>query len=338
MTAIAVRSVTRRYGEKAAVADASLDLNPGRITCLLGPSGCGKSTLLRLIAGLERPDAGEVRSGEALLSGGSVFVPPERRDIGLVFQDYALFPHLTVEKNVAFGLRDLPARERRARALAQLERVHMAERAGAWPQQLSGGEQQRVALARALAREPSVVLLDEPFSGLDGRLKTEVREAALNALRGSGAAVLIVTHDAEEAMMMADDLVLMRHGRILQAGTPRECYLHPVSASAARLLGETVELPAVIRDGRAITAFGSVPAEGEGPATVMARPEAFRLGEGETAAMVTALRYGGPFVVVELVAEGQGAVARAPLAVAPEVGHRVSVSLDPQFCAVFSGR
>jgi len=333
---IVAEGLTRRYGRKTAVDEAGLTLSAGEITCLLGPSGCGKSTLLRLIAGLETPDAGTVRTPDRILSGpGAAFVPPEQRDIGLVFQDYALFPHLTVARNVAFGLADLPAAEREARVKAQLQRVRMHEHADAWPQALSGGEQQRVALARALAREPAVVLLDEPFSGLDGRLKAEVRAAALAALRASGAAVLVVTHDAEEAMMMGDRLALMRHGRILQTGSPRDCYLKPASPSAARLLGDTVELPATLDGGRAETAFGSVVANGSGPAILVARPEAFRVADTGVEAKVGAVSFAGPFVLAEIAAGGQSAVARVPHALAPKPGDAVRIQLAPAFCSVF---
>jgi iron(III) transport system ATP-binding protein len=335
-TALTAEHLTKRYGPTLAVDDAGLSLAAGQIACLLGPSGCGKSTLLRLIAGLETPDAGSVRAGERLLSDAARFTPPEQRDIGLVFQDYALFPHLTVERNVAFGLADLPAAERRAKVAAQLERVRMADRAQTYPQALSGGEQQRVALARALAREPRVVLLDEPFSGLDGRLKAEVRAAALSALRASGAAVLVVTHDAEEAMMMADDLALMKHGRILQTGSPRDCYLRPASPEAARLLGDTVELPAMLASGKAATVFGAVPAEGAGPAILVARPEAFRVGPEGVEATVTSVHFGGPFVLAHIHAEGQRVIARVPHALAPSVGDTVRIRLEPAFCSVFA--
>lgn len=332
---LTIRGATRRYGRRLAVDGADLTLAPGRITCLLGPSGCGKSTLLRLIAGLEPLDAGEIRAGERRLSGPGTHVPPERRDVGLVFQDYALFPHLRVAENVAFGLEDGPRRERRARALALLERVRLAARADAWPGELSGGEQQRVALARALAREPGAVLLDEPFSGLDGALRAEVREAALAALRAAGAAVLIVTHDAEEAMLMADDLALMSQGRILQCGPPEQGYLAPVSMAAARLLGEANLLPGRVVGGVAETPFGDLPAPGrpEGPVEVMARPEAFRLGQG-VEAEVAAARFLGPAVTLTLAAGGCLAEVRTA-GPAPAPGQRVRVSLDPARCRLF---
>ncbi len=331
---IEVKGARRLYGRKAAVDGASLHVKEGRLTCLLGPSGCGKSTLLRLIAGLEPLDGGEIVSGGKVLSGPHTHTPPEAREIGFVFQDYALFPHLTIEQNVAFGLSHLPRDKRHARALAELERVRLADRAGAWPQALSGGEQQRVALARALARDPRAILLDEPFSGLDGRLKAEVRDATLEALRDAGAAALIVTHDAEEALMMADDLALMRDGRILQTGNPRDCYLHPVSMAAASLLGEANELPVVRQAaGKAHTAFGSVAGKGQ---VVMARPEALVLGAKGARAKVTAVRFAGSFVMATLFADQETAVARVPVAAAPKVGDEVHVSLDPAFCVVFA--
>ncbi|HYF22770.1 MAG TPA: ABC transporter ATP-binding protein [Caulobacteraceae bacterium] len=337
MSALSVENARRAYGAKVAVDGASLRLEPGRIACLLGPSGCGKSTLLRLIAGLERLDGGVVRDGERVLSGPGVHLPPELRDVGFVFQDYALFPHLTVEANVAFGLKDLPGRERRARALAQLERVRLADRAGAYPQTLSGGEQQRVALARALAREPRAVLLDEPFSGLDGRLKAEVRDATLSALRGTGAAALIVTHDAEEALHMADDLALMQAGRILQTGSPRDCYLRPVSMDAARLLGEANAVHVEVSAGAARTAFGTVPAPGvpDGRAVLMARPEAFRLDPAGRPATVRSARFGGARTEVVLTAGDAQAHAHVPSRDAPQAGQTVSVTLDESLCTVF---
>ncbi|MET0294052.1 MAG: ABC transporter ATP-binding protein [Phenylobacterium sp.] len=329
MSILEARDVKRVYGRKAAVGGASLTLEAGRITGLLGPSGCGKSTLLRCLAGLEAVDDGEVLAAGRRLSGHGTHVPPEGRDVGLVFQDYALFPHLTVIDNVAFGLARLPKADRRRRALAELERVRLGHLADAWPSALSGGEQQRVALARALARDPSAVLLDEPFSGLDGPLRIEVREATLTALRAAGKAALIVTHDAEDAMLTSDSLTLMSAGRILQTGSPRDCYLQPVSLEAARLLGEVNALP--ISEGR--TAFGPAPAA---DGVLMVRPEGLLLGSEGLAASVVAVRFAGPTASVTLQSHGVRAEARVPLAAAPAAGAAVHVRLDPLFTRVFA--
>jgi len=330
---LTVGSARRVYGQKAAVDGASLTLTRGRITCLLGPSGCGKSTLLRLIAGLEPIDGGEIRDATGTLSAKGVHVPPERRDMGFVFQDYALFPHLTVGKNVGFGLTKLPGAEQASRIAAELERVRLAGRADSYPQALSGGEQQRIALARALARRPAVILLDEPFSGLDGRLKTEVRDTTLHALREEGGAALIVTHDAEEAMMMADDLVLMDAGKILQAGAPRDLYARPTSPAAAHLLGDANLLAATSKGGVAVTAFGETPGKGS---VVMVRPEGLIIGNvGETAKIVETA-FAGATVVLTLEAGEVRARARVAAAAAPAIGQTVKVRLDPAFCAVFA--
>jgi iron(III) transport system ATP-binding protein len=336
-----IRSVTKSYGGKAVVAEASLALAAGSITCLLGPSGCGKSSLLRLVAGLESPDAGEIEAAGRLLWGPGVDVPPEQRGIGLVFQDFALFPHLTAAQNVAFGIRHLPGKARRERARGLLEQFRLGNRAEAWPHTLSGGEQQRVAIARALAREPAAILLDEPFSGLDGDLKAEVRDAVLSGLRAADATVLIVTHDPEEAMLTGDRLALMSGGRILQQGTPRQCYLQPRSIHAARLLGAVNLLPATVSGGTATTAFGTLPAPGcpDGPAQAMVRPEGLRLHREDAAAAeaeVMRVRFGGAFWELKLRmadCELMMQVAGTP----PECGKTVAVSLDRERAAIFPG-
>lgn len=336
--ALAVRHVSRRYGGRAVVADAGLELHPGRIACLLGPSGCGKSTLLRLIAGLEPVDAGTITAGDLTLSAPGRMLPPESRSIGFVFQDYALFPHLDVADNIGFGLKNTGGPARRARVRELLARFHLEKLGQAWPHTLSGGEQQRVAIARALAREPAVLLLDEPFSGLDGHLRNEVRRTVLADLREAGAAVLIVTHDPEEALLMADDLILMAGGRILQAGTPDDCYLRPVSVAAARLLGEAAVLPARIEAGVAFCPFGSVPAAGlaEGPARLMVRPEGFRIGPDLSGACATvaAVGFAGPFHMVTLRADGITATARTA-GPPPPLSARVGVTIDAARACVY---
>ena len=325
-----VRDVVRRYAGRAAVDSASFTLQAGRVSSLLGPSGCGKSTLLRMIAGLESVDGGEIRIGGVPVSSPGLTVPPEDRGIGLVFQDNALFPHLNVSDNIGFGLKGLASAERRVRVDALLHRFHIANLAMAWPHSLSGGEQQRVAIARAMVREPSLLLLDEPFSSLDGHLRAEVRRSLLSDLRDLGTTVLVVTHDPGEAMMMADDLILMSEGRILQVGSAESCYRHPVSAAAARLLGDAIVLPASVADGIAQTALGSVPAAGlpDGPAEVVIRPEAVRLGEGASSGVVVAVRFGGSGYVVDLMLGEQMLTIRHPDN-PPTVGSSVRLGIVP---------
>ena len=334
-TALTLDDVRKLYGTKAAVDGVSLTLKAGKITCLLGPSGCGKSTLLRLIAGLEPLDGGTV-STDHILSGPGYHLPPEQRDIGFVFQDYALFPHISVEDNVAFGLKRLDPVERQKRALLQLHRVQLADRAKAFPQALSGGEQQRIALARALAREPALVLLDEPFSGLDAHLKAGVRDATLEALRDAGTAALIVTHDAEEALLMADHLALMDQGQILQTGTPKDCYRRPVSLSAARLLGPVNPIAVIVKDNKADTGLGRLDATGlaDGPAIAIVRPEALTLTTDGTPALVLANRFAGAESWIKLRIGGLDLEARIPTGRSPVVGSQVFVCLDHSACTV----
>ncbi len=333
-----IRSVTKSYGGKIAVAEASLALDSGSITCLLGPSGCGKSSLLRLIAGLELPESGEIEAAGQLLTGRGVHVPAEQRGIGLVFQDFALFPHLSAAQNIAFGLRHLPAKARRARALELLDQFKLAGRADAWPHTLSGGEQQRVAIARALAREPAAILLDEPFSGLDGDLKAAVRHAVLSGLRASDATVLIVTHDPEEAMLTGDRIALMSGGRILQQGTPRECYLVPSSIEAARLLGPVNLLDATVSGGTAATCLGPLPAAAlaDGPATAMVRPEGLCLDPSGAPAEIVRVRFGGAYWEATVRAGDRELILNLPDR-PPDCGATVGVTIDPGRAAVFPG-
>ena len=332
-----VRGAERRYVKgQAALAGADLDLHAGRITALLGPSGSGKSTLLRAIAGLERLDGGEIRLGDTLWSSQDVHLVPERRRIGMVFQDYALFPHLNALANVAFGLKGTDARER---AMVQLAHAELGHKAKAFPHELSGGEQQRVALARALAPEPSVVLLDEPFSGLDRRLRHELRERTVETLRDAGATALMVTHDAEEAMAVADELALMDAGRVIQTGRPENVWLQPVSAMAARLLGDVEVLQSQAGNGRANTPFGHVDAPGfdDGAAVdVLIRPQAFALSlDNDGPFTVTRRRSAGTHLVHDF-ADDAGTRWRAHTALPSPIGEadRVSVTLAPAFVTV----
>ena len=326
---LSVQSVSRSYGARQAVAEASLTLRAGEITALLGASGSGKSTLLRLIAGLEPVDSGEIRLGDTLLSGPGRTLAPEQRGIGLVFQDYALFPHLSVLDNVCFGLKGLPRGEQRSRAGAALDRVGLGERASAWPHWLSGGEQQRVALARALVREPEALLLDEPFSGLDAHLKGGVRRDLTQTLRAAGTAALIVTHDAGEALMMADRLVLMEAGRVIQSGTPVDCYQDPVSVAAARLLGEVNVIPVTVEGGVARTPWGPLVAATleDGPAQLLLRPHDLGLAGEGTPARVIGRGFAGAFSQVEVLL-GEQVLQLYLSGPAPSVGETVSVRAD----------
>ena len=272
---VEVRHVSRRFGDAIAVRDVSLTLRDGEITCLLGPSGCGKSTLLRMLAGFEAVEGGEILLQGHPVANSKVFVRPERRGIGFVFQDGALFPHMSVLDNVAFGLNHLQKAQRIERALEVLGSVGLADRAHAWPHMLSGGEQQRVAVARALAPRPRVVLLDEPFSGLDGPMKAEVRDIVMTGLRQSGAGVLLVTHDPIEALQVADKLALMSEGILLQTAAPETCFRRPVSPVAARLLGDANVIPARMDLGVAHTEVGDFPAAPDvsGLGHVIVRPD-----------------------------------------------------------------
>lgn len=272
--------IAHQFGEHSVLRDIHLQVSAGEILCLAGPSGCGKSTLLRLIAGLEQLQTGEIHLDNELIASPARQQLPEQRDIGLVFQDFALFPHLSLLDNVAFGLHKLHKSARSARALAMLERVGMSARAQELPHVLSGGQQQRVALARALAPQPRLLLLDEPFSNLDVRLRHRLRSETLHLLKASGTTSIMVTHDPEEAMFMADRIALMQHGKILQIGTPSEIYHHPVSPFAAEFFGDINRLEAQVKGGLVATPFGAIPApalaEGSG-AQILIRPESLQL-------------------------------------------------------------
>ena len=239
-----VRDAVRHFGERSALDGVSFGLEEGEIGCLLGPSGCGKTTALRCIAGLESLQAGEVRSRGKVLSGPGVHLPPHQRGVGFVFQDHALFPHLTARGNVEFGLQQLSGSERRARAGQMLELVGLADCADAYPAQLSGGQQQRVAVARALAPRPATLLLDEPFSSLDVALRERLVAELRVLLKSLGATALVVTHDQHDAFALADRVGLMREGRLEQWGTPYDLYHRPVSRFAAEFVGQATFLPA----------------------------------------------------------------------------------------------
>ena len=291
--ALALEGIGRRFGDTAALSGVSLTLEAGEIVCLVGRSGCGKSSLLRLIAGVDQPDEGRILLNGTEVAGPRRFVEPEERNVGFMFQDYALFPHLTVEANIGFGLKALPHVEARTRIAEVIARVGIGALADRFPHTLSGGEQQRVALARALAPRPVVLLMDEPFSNLDRGLRETLRAETLAHLRALGTTAIMVTHDPEEALSAGDRVALMRKGRIVQAGTGYDIYDRPVSLYAAEFLSPGSRVEGVCRQGRIETPLGTYPApagsrEGE-QAVLFIRPQALSFGargEGVAARIV----------------------------------------------------
>ena len=313
LPAVACAGLRRAYGPVVAVDGVSLDVLEGELLAVLGPSGCGKTTLLRLIAGFEPPDAGTIALDGQIVAGPSRFVPPERRRVGIVVQDHALFPHLTVAGNVGYGLRG-PRRRRndpaRAKRIAEvLEMVGMAELAERYPAELSGGQQQRVAIARALAPEPRVVLLDEPFANLDAALRTRIRLEVAGILRSAGATVVLVTHDQEEALSLADRVAVLNAGRLVQVGPPDEVYRNPADPFVARFVGDA-DLVEGHSDGAVLdTPLGRLVVAGTippaGPAVAVVRPETVRLTPDPAGpARVTAATYFGHDQLVHVSLDG----------------------------------
>jgi len=279
--ALSCVGLEKRFGDTIAVDGVDLEVPRGNLTSLLGPSGCGKTTMLRMIAGLVTPDAGRIDIDGRTVTGPDVSVPPERRNVGLVFQDYALFPHLSVGRNVAYGLADLPRRERRKRVDEVLELVGLSGLAHRLPTALSGGQQQRVALARALAPSPDLILLDEPFSNLDAALRATVREEVRSILHAAEATAIFVTHDQEEALSLTDHVAVMHSGRLHQVADPQTLYTKPATRFVAEFVGEADALPGT-RAGRYLvdTPIGRLPTAApvtSTAVTVVIRPEALRL-------------------------------------------------------------
>ncbi|MFI9274481.1 ABC transporter ATP-binding protein [Kitasatospora sp. NPDC052896] len=319
MTSLTLSGVSKSYGAQPVLHGVDLEVPAGALAAVLGPSGSGKTTLLRVIAGFERADAGTVSLGERVVDDGRRQLPPERRQIGYVPQDGGLFPHLTVAGNVAFGL---PGRARRHTAVVGelLDRVGLAGLEGRYPHQLSGGQQQRVALARALAVRPQIVLLDEPFSALDAGLRASVRADVQAILREFGATAILVTHDQDEALSMADLVAVVRDGRIAQCAGPHELYQRPADPGLAAFVGEANLLPGTLDGATAVrTVLGSLPLHGAPDwaagdptrqALVLVRPEQIELRpveEGALTAVVTDRRYHGHDTVVRCTLDGDGA-------------------------------
>jgi iron(III) transport system ATP-binding protein len=349
--ALLLDRVSHDFGKLRAVDGVEITVAAGEVVCLLGPSGCGKSTVLRLSAGLEALQQGRIAMRGEIVGDAATgrSTPPEHRQVGLVFQDFALFPHLTVAANVAFGLAALPAGERQGRVREALAQVGMLDYAQTYPHALSGGQQQRVALARALAPRPALLLLDEPFSGLDARLREQIREDTVHLLKASGIATLLVTHDPEEAMFMADRIYLMRRGRVEQAGRPSDIYYRPVNAFVASFFSVVNEMPVDVVAGQVETPFGPLPANGLGngqSAQLVIRPEAIRF-DGAAAttagAVVEEVRFLGAAALVRArLTEGahRGRLLVARLAgggMPPTEGEAVRLSIADQGVFVFSG-
>ncbi len=363
---LALEGITVTFDGVPAVSDLSLDVGAGEIVCLLGPSGCGKTTTLRVAAGVERQKKGGVLIDGRLVSEKGNHAPPEERSIGLMFQDFALFPHLTVAGNVAFGLRRIATPDKRATLVAEyLDRVGLEAYSRKFPHQLSGGEQQRVALARALAPRPRVMLMDEPFSGLDNRLRDEVRDHTLSILKEEGAGVLLVTHDPDEAMRMADRIALMREGRIVQIGAPYHVYNYPVDRQAAGFFSDINIIHGVVCDRQTDTPFGLflAPKLVDGAdVEIVIRPQHLRIEPDNTSRNATSdvigdvklpeptaehgmpaggsvarARFVGAASLIEVAMDHDGSILRVsvPYAWLPEPGARVWLSMRRDRCFVF---
>ncbi|WP_332924911.1 ABC transporter ATP-binding protein [Candidatus Puniceispirillum sp.] len=356
------RNIGHAYNSTPSVSNVSFTVDEGEVVSLLGPSGCGKTTLLRLAAGLETPNNGEIRLQDKLVSSASYNVPPEKRGIGFMFQDYALFPHLTVIQNVVFGLKTRGSAAI-TRAMDTLQQTGIDDLADVYPHELSGGQQQRVALARALAPNPKVILLDEPYAGLDSRLRERIRDQMLHVLKAAGTAALMVTHDAEEAMFMSDRIVVLREGQIEQAGRPVNLYCQPKSAFVAEFFGEVNRLEGVVKDRKIQTPLGIFNAsdsmqDGQA-ASVVIRHEALQIipdnyqkieqtqvqsqslsNENGAAAEVMEARLLGRASLIHLsVPTGRDEVhlhARIPGLNSFEAGSHVRVQVDPSQAFVFA--
>jgi len=300
--------ITRNFGDVEAVAGVDLELAPRETICLLGHSGCGKTTLMRIAAGLERQSSGRILINGRDVASPARFEPPEKRGVGFMFQDYALFPHLTILENVAFGLQPHDRSAARQIAADALSRVGLPGHGDMYPHTLSGGEQQRAALARAIAPRPSVLFMDEPFSGLDRGLRESVRDQTLAILAETGASSILVTHDPEEAMLMADRIALMRHGRLIQVGTPDELYFTPADAKAAGFFSDVNIFEGQVQGAHVQTPVGSVDASGlsDGSAVqVLVREHGLELGDDSgVAAQVIATRFVGEVTRADLVIFG----------------------------------
>ncbi len=350
MAKLEIKNVSHSYGTKEIIKDLSFTAELGEIACLLGPSGCGKTTLLRLVAGLTPLQSGRIRLDEKVVSepARGIETPPEKRNVGFMFQDYALFPHLNIFQNIAFGVKN-PSLEKLAEIQRSMIQMDIVELTDAYPHTLSGGQQQRVALLRALAPIPRLLLLDEPFSGLDINLRTQVREDTLGLLKQTGITTLMVTHDPQEAMYMADHILVMKDGRIEQSGSPREIYQFPTTEFAARFVGQTNILQGIILStnyDEVMTTIGAVPClsmrglEFGTDAFISIRPESFEIDpNGPFRAKICSIRYVGQSMLLEVEIIGEiGKGHRLKIGVHPnsrvDVGEEIRFRIMPDFVTV----
>ncbi|MFN3586235.1 MAG: ABC transporter ATP-binding protein [Moraxellaceae bacterium] len=340
-----IDTLTVRYGDHAVVRDISLTIANGGIGCLLGPSGCGKTTLLRAIAGFEPVAAGSIRLDDDVVSRPGHTLAPEKRGVGMVFQDLALFPHLSVADNIGFGLRGMARAERRARIDALLALVGLDGRGGDYPHLLSGGQQQRVALARALAPRPRLLLLDEPFSSLDSELRESLARDVRQILKHENITALLVTHDQFEAFAMADHIAVMRAGRIQQQDTAYTLYHQPADRFVADFVGQGSLLPGTVVDAHHVdTALGRIAGNMRGHhqpgerVDVLVRPDDLLLDpEGALRATVTDRAFRGALFLYTLrLADGSEVLAQTPSHVMHEIGADVGLRPDFDHLAVFS--
>lgn len=339
---LAFEDIRHSYHGKEIIRGVSLTAEPGEVLCLLGPSGSGKTTLLRIAAGIEAQSHGRLVLNGQEIAGPSQFLPPEKRGIGLMFQDFALFPHMTILDNVRFGLTAMPHKEAVSEAMVALERVGLARYADQYPHVLSGGEQQRVALARALAPRPGVLLMDEPFSGLDSRLKDTIRADTLAILRETRATAIVVTHDAEEAMRMGDRIALLKDGRLVQAGTADDLYRRPQDLFTAAFFSEINEFEAKVSGGMAETPLGLAPANGlrDGSLVSVAvrlSGVSVQMEGGNIPARILSRRFLGVVELLSLAVPGSEQPVRARIRadLLPPGAKEVTVQVNPQAILVF---
>lgn len=349
-----LQNISARFDGRTVLRDINLSVGAGEVLCLLGPSGCGKSTTLRVVAGVERQSAGTVLADGASLSDERTHLPPEQRGVGLIFQDFALFPHLTVARNIGFGLKGSQA-EIDHRVGELLERVDLTGYAHKAPHMLSGGEQQRVALARAIAPRPRIMLMDEPFSGLDNRLRDGIRDETLQLLKEEGTAVVLVTHEPEEAMRMSDQIALMRDGQIVQKGAPYNIYTSPCDRAAAAFFSDINVINGTVQGALTDTPFGQFLAPGHPdgtPVEIVFRPQHLKIdfdrgGRGPNPTpldgvpargVVERARFMGHESLVEFRMDFDNSILRAtvPAVFLPKAGTALWLTVRRDRCFVFA--